>query len=453
MLRLWLVVLLSAALGACTHIRTSSNAAAGAASRPAIQAWQALQAEFEGDLQQLAHPPPDSTTAALAYPYSANYRLREQNLHNEALTRAQNINVDALDDDAREQWELFVLARREALARLLFPQYRLALDPIPDPVAQFTAQASGHGTQRFSVMADYQHWAQTARGFPALVDQLIANLGQGIASSITEPQIRVAHLITELDAVISDDPRDTPLWQPIAQMPASIARADQEQLVADYEILVADRLIPAYQKLRDYLHDTYEAAARSTPGMAALPNGAQWYTTLLRQATSTTLHASELHRIATRQIAHLHAQGVYACGNGALIDPRNDSGQAYRQGLALYRANDAAQELRAAAALALDTGIHAHRWSTEQAAQFWRSTCQSSATEALQMVMQVSADPARASAAAVGLLKLRELHATAQAQLGSSFDARAFEAALPQNQQSTLSIITRRFSRWLAARG
>ena len=69
----------------------------------------------------------------------------------------------------------------------------------------------------------------------------------------------------------------SPLLQQFTKMPSSIRAADRDRLTAAALAAYNTKVKPAYQKLHDYLEETYVPGARESIAISALPNGAAWY--------------------------------------------------------------------------------------------------------------------------------------------------------------------------------
>ena len=89
-----------------------------------------------------------------------------------------------------------------------------------------------------------------------------------------------------------------------------------------------------------------------------------------------------------------------------------------------------ATELVEAAALVVDTGLHGRRWSRAQALDLLREETPLGAAAAEDLVLRISAEPGRAAAPFLGLVKLRGLERRAVLALGERFDRAAFLRAL-----------------------
>jgi uncharacterized protein (DUF885 family) len=88
------------------------------------------------------------------------------------------------------------------------------------------------------------------------------------------------------------------------------------------------------------------------------------------------------------------------------------------------------EELFRAARLVVDTGIHARRWTTEQAVNYMMETTGLAEDTVRDEVERYIAAPGQAVAYTVGLVKIRELRDRARQALGPAFDLAQFHAAV-----------------------
>ena len=83
-----------------------------------------------------------------------------------------------------------------------------------------------------------------------------------------------------------------------------------ERLTAAYRAWIGERLMPAFVRLRDYLRDDYLPATRSTVGLAALPDGANWYAELAKRYTTTELTPAQIHQIGLDEVTRIQREMV-----------------------------------------------------------------------------------------------------------------------------------------------
>ncbi len=121
---------------------------------------------------------------------------------------------------------------------------------------------------------------------------------------------------------------------------------------------------------------------------------------------------------------------------GFYTDPYSDFG---RLGMELWRA----------CRLVVDTGIHHKRWSREQAIQYLTDNTPNPEGDIRKAIERYVVYPGQATAYMIGKLKIMELRASAQAQLGDRFDIRAFHDAVLRSGPVPLSVLEENVNAWI----
>jgi uncharacterized protein (DUF885 family) len=109
-------------------------------------------------------------------------------------------------------------------------------------------------------------------------------------------------------------------------------------------------------------------------------------------------------------------------------------------------------EIWRAVRLVVDTGIHAKGWTREQAIDYMLANTALGATDASAEVERYIAIPGQALTYKLGELKLKELKARAQKELGTRFDLRQFHHAVLDAGALPLDVLERKLSRWILTR-
>src|SRR3569623_1100395 len=101
----------------------------------------------------------------------------------------------------------------------------------------------------------------------------------------------------------------------------------------------------------------------------------------------------------------------------------------------------------------VDTGMHAMGWSRDQALAFLRDNTALSEHEITTEVDRYISWPGQALSYKLGELKIRELRAKAEKQLGEKFDLRAFHDAVLSLGSVPLPLLEQHIDAWIAAGG
>jgi uncharacterized protein (DUF885 family) len=123
---------------------------------------------------------------------------------------------------------------------------------------------------------------------------------------------------------------------------------------------------------------------------------------------------------------------------GTYADPYSDFG---RLGSEIWRA------IR----LVIDTGIHSKGWTEEQAVQYFLDNAAITETQARSEVRRYIVMPGQATAYKIGMIKIQELRAKAEAELGDKFDIRGFHDTVLGGGSLPLELLERKVDAWIEA--
>ena len=108
-------------------------------------------------------------------------------------------------------------------------------------------------------------------------------------------------------------------------------------------------------------------------------------------------------------------------------------------------------ELWRAAALVVDTGLHAKGWSRQRASEYLRANTALGEADIAAEVDRYIACPGQALADKLGQLKILELRRRAEQRLGERFDLRKFHEQVIGSGALPLSVLETRINRWIEA--
>lgn len=107
-------------------------------------------------------------------------------------------------------------------------------------------------------------------------------------------------------------------------------------------------------------------------------------------------------------------------------------------------------EMWRACRLVVDTGMHNMGWSRAQAIKFFKENSGKSDLEVAVEIDRYIVWPGQALAYKIGELKIKQLRAKAEQELGEDFDLRKFHNAVLDNGAIPLPVLERLIDRWIA---
>jgi uncharacterized protein (DUF885 family) len=108
-----------------------------------------------------------------------------------------------------------------------------------------------------------------------------------------------------------------------------------------------------------------------------------------------------------------------------------------------------AMELWRAGRLVVDTGIHHHRWTRQQAIDWLVANTPNSETDAIKSVERYIVWPGQATAYKVGMLEIQRLRSHAEEQLGERFDLPGFHDVILRNGPVPLDVLAEQVEAWI----
>ena len=155
---------------------------------------------------------------------------------------------------------------------------------------------------------DYVDWLARLENLPAQLAQYQALLQAGVDRERTQARIIIERVPNQLDALIVDNPEDSPFWGVFETMPASIGPESAAELKSSARAIIADQLTPAYAEFKRFIEEEYLPKTRVRSGIGTLPGGKAVYAMLARHFTTTDMTPEEIHNIGLSEVARIRGE-------------------------------------------------------------------------------------------------------------------------------------------------
>ncbi|MFQ5424998.1 MAG: DUF885 family protein [Phycisphaerae bacterium] len=260
--------------------------------------------------------------------YDEASRLADIEAHKTFRRRLAAIPAARLSPADALNAELFARVLRERIELAEFPEH---LMPIKQQDAPQITLGMIQQTHPFKTPRDCANYAARLDAFPRQVDEVIAQMREGLRRGVVRSKITIEQSLPQIDVLIVDDPVDCELYAPAKSFTASQGGDEMKQRVRE----AAHTAIGGLRRLRAFLKDTYLPACRETVGYGLLPDGKRWYRRLARHHTTTSLTPEAIHQLGLDELKHIHAgmrkvmaEVEFTGDLGAFIDAlRNDPAQ------------------------------------------------------------------------------------------------------------------------------
>ncbi len=255
---------------------------------------------------------------------------------------------------------------------------------------------------------------------------------EGRKTYLEDLQKPIDRMAEQLDTLFTRLPEDALLVKPVEP------HREKTAGLAFYQVPASDGSRPGIFHIN--LHDMGQLPSYITEALAfheALPGHHMQF------AIANRLHELPAFRRTAWYNAYIEGWGLYAelvaWEIGAYTGPWDDFGRLV-------------QELKRACRLVVDTGIHAYRWSRDQAIDYLHDNVPVSRAQAIMEVDRYIVMPAQATSYKVGMEELLKLRRHAQEALGDRFDMRLFHDELLRHGALPLDILEQQVERWMGRR-
>lgn len=235
------------------------------------------------------------------YDYGDAARRSELETYRSLRERLRKIRPDTLSDSDRLSAELFERTLTESLELAALPEHLMPIKQQDSPQITLGMLRTYHP---FESPRDVENYARRLQRFGSQVDDLITRMDEGLRRDVVRPKITIEQSLPQIDALIADAPRDSPLYEP-ARTLSGAAGSDQSRKRIEAGVREA---VAGLKRLRRYLTDTYLPKCRDSVGYGELPNGQAWYRRLARFHTTTDLTPEAIHQIGLDELQRIRRE-------------------------------------------------------------------------------------------------------------------------------------------------
>jgi uncharacterized protein (DUF885 family) len=220
-------------------------------------------------------------------------------------TRERLLQFDpaALGTADRVSREMLLRELDHEIAGYEFGSYRIPLNADSGFQTDF---ADLPARMPFRTAKDYENYLARLRAFPALVEQEIRLMRDGLQSGFSLSRGVLAGIDQTAQSHVVADPQQSVFFAPFRSFPSAVADADRARLADAGRRAIDAAVVPAYRSLAGFLRGDYAAKARASVGASELPNGRRYYEHLVRYYTTLQLTPQQIHETGLAEVARIH---------------------------------------------------------------------------------------------------------------------------------------------------
>lgn len=284
-----------------------------AASAPAPPGQLKLLVDQYWDEYRRLNPRPMPQGAAVRFDSGAGLDISAQFLADSLALERRYLDAvralprERLPADAQLTYDLFKRERELAVESFTYPAELLPVNPFRSVPLEFAQTGAGTGPYAILSGKDLENWQLRVEDYVRWTDEAIANLRDGLRRGYAEPRVLIEEMLPILGALAEDTPSSV-FYGPLRSLPGTLAEPERKRLSEGINSGVKSKILPAYDRLRNFLRGEYLPRARQSVGLSALPLGESWYAFLVRRETGSSLKPAELHAIGVAETERLRGR-------------------------------------------------------------------------------------------------------------------------------------------------
>lgn len=221
------------------------------------------------------------------------------------LDRARRIPRESLRQRDMTNYDLFM---RELQQRVDIARFRPNLMPISQLGGPHIDLPQLIAITRFESASDYENYNKRLLAFPAQIDQTISSLEEGLRTAIVLPKVIAEKVLSQVKLQIVSSPEASPLYEVAGRFPAGFTQTEREHLSSEMKRAIRDHVVPAYQKLLNFIQDRYLPECRTDVGLWALPDGKDRYAFYVYSFTTVDLSPEQVHELGKSELASIQSE-------------------------------------------------------------------------------------------------------------------------------------------------
>ena len=241
---------------------------------------------------------------------SSEFISKEIEFYTETQKKLKSIEYDDLSDEQKTVYDVLDYTLKDKIERYAYHPELLPFSQFEGLPLDFPLLGSAEGNQPFKTTKDYENWLKRIDAFVIWMNTAEKNFREGMKQNVVLPKKLVVKMIPQMhsEEIITEDFDKNIFYGPIKKMPKNFSAKDKEKYKILYQEAISSKIIPAYQKMGDFLEKEYLPKARNTDGINALPNGKNIYEYYAKSWTTTNKTPEEINKIGLQQVAMLRAE-------------------------------------------------------------------------------------------------------------------------------------------------
>ena len=239
-----------------------------------------------------------------------NYKNKQAEYYNKYLNKVSKFEINDLSDVDKMSKSILEWECKINLESLNYNTQYTPIDQMWSIHLIVGQLASAEGAQPFRTVSDYSNWLVRLEGYIKWLANAETNMRKGVKNGYILPKSLISKVIPQIKAITNSDLKNNLFYSPINKFPSDFDVQTRAMLKKTYTYIIQEKLIPAHDKLYQFLEKEYLKEGRLSSGIDDVPNGKELYKHLIKLFTTTNMSADEIHNLGLSEVSRISKEMI-----------------------------------------------------------------------------------------------------------------------------------------------
>jgi len=239
---------------------------------------------------------------------SSEYKAKKKAYYNSYKNKLSFIDVSTLNSTEKMSYDVINWDIDINLEAMTFKKDLMPIDQMWSKNLDFNQLASASNAQPFNTVEDYQDWMTRVDNYLVWINSSIESMKKGISEGYVLPTPLIKKVIPQFKTLAQGTVEQHLYYAPIKALPDTFTKDQKENITAEFAVMIKDKIMPAHQKMVDFLTNDYLPNGRNSSGIDSTPLGADYYNHQIKLYTTTTMTADDIHQLGLSEVARIRSE-------------------------------------------------------------------------------------------------------------------------------------------------
>lgn len=151
-------------------------------------------------------------------------------------------------------------------------------------------------------------YLRTLEGIPTYIKQQRALIEKGLEAGMGQPLVIFNGYESTYNQHITSTAEENFFYSPFLNLPTQLTEAEKDSLQAAAKTVVVEKVIPAFEEVKNFFEQKYFLRTRKTLGVSEIPNGKAYYQSRIDYYTTQEMTPEGIHALGLSEVARIRAQ-------------------------------------------------------------------------------------------------------------------------------------------------